>query len=38
MGVILYILVTASPPFDGRDDKEILLSVRKKKYDLDSNY
>lgn len=36
MGVILYILVTAAPPFDGKDDREILQTVRKKKYSLDS--
>lgn len=28
-GVILYILVTAIPPFDGANDKEIIASVKK---------
>lgn len=36
LGVILYILVSAVPPFDGEDDKEIIQSVRKHKYDIDS--
>ena len=35
-GVILYILVTAAPPFDGKDDKEIMESVRKLDYTFDS--
>ena len=38
MGVILYILVTACPPFDGENDKEIIETVRKGKYSLESNY
>ena len=37
MGVILYILVTAVPPFDGDDDKEIIEAVRKGEYTFDSN-
>ena len=38
MGVILYILVTAAPPFDGNDDKEIIQAVAKREYTLDSNF
>lgn len=33
---MLYILVTAAPPFDGADDKEIMESVRKLQYSFDS--
>ena len=36
LGVILYILVTAFPPFDGEDDKDIIAQVKKLKYDIDS--
>jgi hypothetical protein len=36
MGVILYILVTAVPPFDGENDKEIIEAVRKMQYTFDS--
>lgn len=35
-GVILYILVTAAPPFDGKDDKEIMENVKKLEYTFDS--
>ncbi len=38
MGVILYILVTAVPPFDGENDKEIIEAVRKGHYTFDSNF
>lgn len=37
-GVILYILVTAAPPFDGADDKEIMANVKKQQYTFDSNF
>lgn len=37
LGVILYILITAAPPFDGANDKEILQSVKTTKYSLNSN-
>lgn len=36
LGVILYILVTAVPPFDGEDDKSIIAQVKKLKYDINS--
>lgn len=36
LGVILYILLTACPPFDGHNDRQILQSVRAMKYDLNS--
>ena len=35
-GVILYILVTAAPPFDGNNDKEIMENVKKLQYTFDS--
>lgn len=35
-GVILYILVTGCPPFDGQDDKSIMDSVKKMQYTFDS--
>lgn len=34
-GVILYVMVTAIPPFDGANDKEILMAVRKGQYTFD---
>ena len=36
-GVIMYILLSGRPPFDGDDDNEILENVKKGEYDL-SNY
>lgn len=33
---MLYILLTAVPPFDGDDDKAIIEEVRKLKYDINS--
>lgn len=35
---MLYILVTALPPFDGDDDKEIIQNVKKLNYTFDSTY
>ena len=37
-GVILYILVTAAPPFDGNDDREIMENVKKQQYTFNSTY
>ena len=34
-GVIFYMLLTGKPPFDGRDDKDIIKNVKYK--DLDMN-
>lgn len=38
LGVILYILVTAVPPFDGDNDRMILESVRKGFYTFESTF
>jgi len=35
IGVILYILLTGIPPFDGNDDKTIIKKVRYGKYDME---
>lgn len=34
-GVMLYILLTALPPFDGDDDKDIINNVKKLNYSFD---
>ncbi len=34
IGVILYILLSGRPPFDGKDDREILRKVRVGSYDM----
>jgi len=34
IGVIMFILLTGNPPFNGNDDEEILFAVRKGKYSL----
>jgi len=34
IGVILYILLSGKPPFDGKDDKEIIKKVRIGQYDM----
>jgi calcium-dependent protein kinase len=36
IGVILYILLSGRPPFDGKDDKEIVRKVRIGHYDINS--
>jgi len=33
-GVILYIMLSGSPPFNGRNDREIMAAVQKGKYDF----
>jgi len=33
IGIILYILLTGKPPFDGADDKQIIKKVRHGRYD-----
>jgi calcium-dependent protein kinase len=35
-GVILYILITAAPPFDGQNDRDIMENVKKMVYTFDS--
>ena len=34
MGVIMYILLTGTPPFNGRNDREILDRVKTGKYSM----
>jgi len=36
-GVILYILLSASPPFGGRNDNEIIENIKKGYYNIESN-
>jgi len=36
LGVLLYILLTAAPPFDGDNDKQILQAVKSMKYTMNS--
>ena len=36
LGVILFMLVTGTPPFDGPDDKAIMASIAKNNYSLKS--
>lgn len=36
IGVVLYILVTGVPPFDGEDDKDILRNIEKMKVSFSS--
>jgi len=36
-GVILYILLSVSPPFSGRNDNEIIENIKKGYYDIESN-
>jgi calcium-dependent protein kinase len=35
-GVMLYILITAAPPFDGENDRQIMENVKNMKYSLSS--
>lgn len=37
-GVMLYILVTAAPPFDGENDKEIMDNVKKLEFSFNSSF
>lgn len=36
LGVMLYMLVTGTPPFDGENDKAIMQSIREYNYSLKS--
>ena len=38
MGVILYILLSGLPPFNGNNPKEILKAIKSMKYNLDGNW
>ena len=38
LGVILYILLSAIPPFDGENDKQILEAVKKLKFEFLCKY
>jgi len=35
IGIILYILLAGKPPFDGKNDREIVKKVRKGEFDID---
>ena len=37
VGVILYILLSGKPPFDGKDDDEITKNVKTGKFSMSSN-
>ena len=37
VGVLLYILATAAPSFDGQNDKEIMENAKKMEFSLTSN-
>ena len=37
IGVILYVMLSGRPPFNGRNDKEILLRVKEGKYSLEDD-
>lgn len=38
LGIILYILVTGTPPFNGRTDKEIMDKIKSLKYGINCKY